>query len=202
MAIGWPEAIGAAPARRPKRSGGWQPGDFVVSRGMPAQPAGEESRSAPLRHRRSRRSRPSARSAHRRGRLECSIRQRCIEENVAAPSPSPLDRHVQHGIPYPRPADERGRSPRPRRRDVPGIHYCGVERAASPIGLRSWPGFDVGCSSLVERRSMASSRQQTTRAAYASLARPPLRCGALKPALCRPVPKARSQPTSSRERRR
>ncbi|TIM31610.1 MAG: hypothetical protein E5Y63_06235 [Mesorhizobium sp.] len=45
-------------------SGGWQPVDFVVSRGMTAQPAGEESRSAPLPHRRSRRSRPSVRSGH------------------------------------------------------------------------------------------------------------------------------------------
>src|SRR5579883_2588967 len=40
-----------------------------------AQP-GEESRPAPLRHRRSRRSRPAARSAHQRGRMERSIRQR------------------------------------------------------------------------------------------------------------------------------
>ncbi|PWR19953.1 hypothetical protein DKG75_16025 [Zavarzinia compransoris] len=64
MAIDRPEAIDAAPARRPKRSGGWQPGNFLVSRGMTAQPAGEERRSAPLPHRRSRRSRPSARSAH------------------------------------------------------------------------------------------------------------------------------------------
>ncbi len=37
---------------------------------------GEESRPAPLRHRRSRRSRPAARSAHHRGRMERSIRQR------------------------------------------------------------------------------------------------------------------------------
>src|SRR5581483_8788451 len=36
MAIGWPEAIDAAPARRPERSGGWLPGDFLVSRGMGA----------------------------------------------------------------------------------------------------------------------------------------------------------------------
>ena len=34
MAIGWPEAVDAAPARRPERSGGWQPKDFLVSRGM------------------------------------------------------------------------------------------------------------------------------------------------------------------------
>jgi hypothetical protein len=37
---------------------------------------GEESRPAPLRHRRSRRSRPAARLAHQRGRMERSIRQR------------------------------------------------------------------------------------------------------------------------------
>src|SRR3546814_8356151 len=52
MAIDRPEAIDAAPARRPERSGEWQPGDFLVSRGMMARPAGEESRSAPLPHRR------------------------------------------------------------------------------------------------------------------------------------------------------
>src|SRR5579871_6656704 len=36
MAIDRPEAIDAAPARRPERSGGWRPGDFLVSRGMGA----------------------------------------------------------------------------------------------------------------------------------------------------------------------
>ncbi|TJW07138.1 MAG: hypothetical protein E5W82_24640 [Mesorhizobium sp.] len=43
---------------------GWRESDFVVSRGMAAQPSGEESRSELLRHRRSRRSRPSVRSGH------------------------------------------------------------------------------------------------------------------------------------------
>ncbi|BAC47214.1 bll1949 [Bradyrhizobium diazoefficiens USDA 110] len=55
MVIDRPEAIDGAPRRGRSVSGGWQPSDFLVSRGMTAQPAGEESRSAPLRHRRSRR---------------------------------------------------------------------------------------------------------------------------------------------------
>src|SRR3546814_10893031 len=39
---------------RPQRERRTATGDFVASRGMTAQPAGEESRSARLRHRRSR----------------------------------------------------------------------------------------------------------------------------------------------------
>ncbi|QHP74068.1 hypothetical protein EI171_02845 [Bradyrhizobium sp. LCT2] len=54
MVIDRPEAIDGAPRRGRSASGGWQQNDFLVSRGMAAQPAGEESRSAPLRHRRSR----------------------------------------------------------------------------------------------------------------------------------------------------
>ena len=50
MAIGWPEAIDGAPRR------GWTAKeDFLVPRGMAAQPAGEESSTPLLRHRRSRR---------------------------------------------------------------------------------------------------------------------------------------------------
>lgn len=67
MAIGRPEAIDGAPRRGLTAKEG-----FLVSRGMTAQPAGEESLTRLLRHRRSRRSWPSARSAHRRGRLERS----------------------------------------------------------------------------------------------------------------------------------
>ncbi len=92
----------------------------------------------------------------------------------------------------------RGRVDERRLRDSP--LWCW--RAASPIGLRSRTGFDVGSSSLVDSRLTASSCQQTTRAAYASLALPPLRCSALKRAPCRLVQRARPQPTSSRERTR
>ena len=67
MAIDRPEVIDGAPRR------GWTAKEgFLVPRGMTAQPAGEESLTRLLRHRRSRRSRPSARSGHWRGRLERS----------------------------------------------------------------------------------------------------------------------------------
>lgn len=49
MAIGWPEAIDGAPRRGLTAKEG-----FLVSRGMAAQPAGEESSTPLLRHRRSR----------------------------------------------------------------------------------------------------------------------------------------------------
>jgi hypothetical protein len=52
MAIGWPEAIDGAPRRGLTAKEG-----FLVSRGMTAQPTGEESLTRLLRHRRSRRSR-------------------------------------------------------------------------------------------------------------------------------------------------
>jgi len=74
----------ATPHRlRPQRSGGWRRRDFVVSRGMTAQPAGEESRDQPLWLRRSRRSRPSARSGHWRGRLVRSIYGQTTETMAA-----------------------------------------------------------------------------------------------------------------------
>lgn len=44
MAIDRPKAIGDAPARGPKRSGGRRKGDFLVSRGMTPKASGEESR--------------------------------------------------------------------------------------------------------------------------------------------------------------
>src|SRR3546814_20483903 len=75
MAIDSPEAIDAAPARRPERSGAWQPGDFLVSRGTLAQTAGEESPSAPLQHKRTRPTRPSDKHAHCNERLERSTRK-------------------------------------------------------------------------------------------------------------------------------
>jgi hypothetical protein len=50
MAIGWPEAIDGAPRR-----GLTAKESFLVSRGMTAQPTGEESSTPLLRHRRSRR---------------------------------------------------------------------------------------------------------------------------------------------------
>jgi hypothetical protein len=49
MAIDRPETIDAASACGPKRSGGCQAGDFHASRGMAAQPPGEESRTTALR---------------------------------------------------------------------------------------------------------------------------------------------------------
>ena len=83
MAINRPEAIGAAPALgapvalarwggdcRPKQSGGRRSSEFLVSRGMTPQASGEESRCAAVAARRSRRSRPSARSGHKRGRMD------------------------------------------------------------------------------------------------------------------------------------
>ncbi len=44
MAIGRLQAIDAAPACRPQRSGGWRPGDFLVSRGMGAAQGKKVSR--------------------------------------------------------------------------------------------------------------------------------------------------------------
>src|SRR3984893_2690275 len=64
MAIGRPEAIDDAPARGPERSGGWRRRDFLASRGM-GEAQGKKVSSALLRLRRSRRSRPSARSSQR-----------------------------------------------------------------------------------------------------------------------------------------
>ncbi len=67
MAIVSPETTGGAPACRPEQRGGRQDRNFVASRGMTAQPAGEESCGPPLRHSRARRSRSSGRSAISRG---------------------------------------------------------------------------------------------------------------------------------------
>ena len=55
MAIDRPEAIDDASACGPERSGGWRQGGFLASRGMTAEPAGEESRPAAVAARRSRR---------------------------------------------------------------------------------------------------------------------------------------------------
>jgi len=62
MAICRPEAIDDAPARGPERSGGWRRWDFLASRGM-GEAQGKKVSPTPLRLRRSRRSRPLARSA-------------------------------------------------------------------------------------------------------------------------------------------
>ncbi|RWX69345.1 hypothetical protein EN780_06615 [Mesorhizobium sp. M4B.F.Ca.ET.089.01.1.1] len=67
--------------RGPKRSGGRRRSDFVASRGMTAQPAGEESRDAPLRNKRLRRSRPSDQKHQSKRPLRCWPRQpRCQEK--------------------------------------------------------------------------------------------------------------------------
>jgi len=65
MAICRPEAIDDAPARGPERSGGWRRWDFLASRGM-GEAQGKKVSPPPLRHRRSRRRRPLARSSHQR----------------------------------------------------------------------------------------------------------------------------------------
>jgi hypothetical protein len=62
MAICRPEAIDAAPVHGPEQSGGWRRGDFLASRGM-GEAQGKKVEPPPLRLRRSRRSRPLARSA-------------------------------------------------------------------------------------------------------------------------------------------
>jgi len=90
MAIGWPEAIDGAPRRGLTAKEG-----FLVSRGMTAQPAGEESLTRLLRHRRSRRSRPSARSGHWRGRLERS-RDGQKGRDGGPPLPPRWHRHEPH----------------------------------------------------------------------------------------------------------
>src|SRR5262245_15488184 len=61
-AICRPEAIDAAPACGPEQSGGWRRDDFLASRGM-GEAQGKKVEPPPLRLRRSRRSRPLARSA-------------------------------------------------------------------------------------------------------------------------------------------
>jgi len=71
MAIVRPKAIDDALAREPKRSGGWWQAAFLPREECAAR-AGEESCRTPLRQRRSRRSRPSARSSHERPRGSCA----------------------------------------------------------------------------------------------------------------------------------
>ena len=63
MAIEGPGAIDDALACEPKHSGGWRSGGFLASRGMRVA-QGKKVARPPLRHRRSRRSRPSVRSGH------------------------------------------------------------------------------------------------------------------------------------------
>lgn len=84
MAIDEPGAIGGAPFRAAaqRRTAGR---NFLVSRGMTAQPSGEENYGLPLRQRRSRRSRPSARSAIFRGRMRAQPDRATITENMRPP---------------------------------------------------------------------------------------------------------------------
>ena len=103
---------------RPERSGGRRERDFLASRGMTAPrgphatcrvgwgPAGEESHDAPLWQRRSRRSRPWARSAHWRGRLERSTDgyrtgMMATRRNLTEDRPDPLRLHVPRSGPAP-----------------------------------------------------------------------------------------------------
>src|SRR5262249_35647968 len=67
MAICRPKAIDDAPVFGPKRTGGWRRRDFLASRGM-GEARGKKVLPRSLRHRRSRRSRPLARSSHQRPR--------------------------------------------------------------------------------------------------------------------------------------
>ena len=84
MAIDEPGAIGGAPFRAAaqRRTAGR---NFLVSRGMTAQPSGEENYGLPLRQRRSRRSRPSARSAIFRGRMRAWPDRATITEDMRPP---------------------------------------------------------------------------------------------------------------------
>src|SRR5262245_33264578 len=66
MAICRPKVIAAAPVFGPEHSGGWRRQDFLGSRGM-GEAQGKKVAPPPLRYRRSRRSRPLARSGHRGG---------------------------------------------------------------------------------------------------------------------------------------
>ncbi|CCJ07289.1 hypothetical protein [Methylocystis sp. SC2] len=68
MAINRTKAIGDAPAGGPKQSGGRRKSEFLVPRGMTLdERQGKKVAVPPLRLRRSRRSRPSARSSQKRG---------------------------------------------------------------------------------------------------------------------------------------
>src|SRR5262249_17976906 len=64
MAICRPKAIDDAPVFGPERGGGGRRRDFLASGGM-GEAQGKKVSPPPLRHRRSRRSRPLAKSSHR-----------------------------------------------------------------------------------------------------------------------------------------
>ncbi|AZO55797.1 hypothetical protein EJ077_22005 [Mesorhizobium sp. M8A.F.Ca.ET.057.01.1.1] len=94
MVVARRKAIAGAPG--PKRSGGRYGSDFVVARGMTAQPAGEESRDVPLRHRRPRRSRSSDQKHQSKRPLSvCSPRQDFIQESWRSWAPT-LSGHRRH----------------------------------------------------------------------------------------------------------
>ena len=93
MAICRPEAIDDAPARGPEQSGGWRRGDFLASRGM-GEAQGKKVEPTPLRLRRSRRSRPLARSANERPSV---ARRTATSGEVVANLKGPAQEHRHHG---------------------------------------------------------------------------------------------------------
>ena len=74
MAIEGPGAIDDALACEPEHSGGWRAGGFLAARGMGVA-QGKKVARPPLRHRRSRRSRPSVRSGQQEARGPRTSRQ-------------------------------------------------------------------------------------------------------------------------------
>jgi len=96
---------------------------------------GEESRPAPLRHRRSRRSRPVARSAHRRGRMERSISREDQGE--------PGDSIVQPRRPA---ASAHGAHPASRRPAASMLPMSRDRRATSLLPTRAWSFVGAGQS--------------------------------------------------------
>ncbi|WP_207899804.1 hypothetical protein [Acetobacter aceti] len=86
MAIGQTEAIGGASFRAAaqRRTAGR---NFLDARGMTAQPSGEENYGPQLRHSRSRRSRPPARSAILRGSMRARPDRAHITETMATRAP-------------------------------------------------------------------------------------------------------------------
>ena len=131
MAIGWPEAIDGAPRRGLTAKEG-----FLASRGMTAQPAGDESSTPLLRHRRLRRSRPSARSGHWRGRLERSRHGQRTEKMAAIPHRQPASRQAH------------------RLRFLPAGHWC-----CSPTLHRQLADRRAECS--VCRRNVVLPQQRS-----------------------------------------
>jgi len=138
MAIGRPQAIDAAPAPQAgaqRRMAAARLSCFARNGRSPR----EESRSAPLRHRRSRRSRPAARSAHRRGRVERSISREDQGE--------PGDSIVQ---PRGTAASARGAHPASRRPAASMLPMSRDRPAISPLPSRAWR-FVARANPAIER---------------------------------------------------